>query len=418
MMRTYLSLTALAVLLFELVVIGLALMVPTFQAAIRSRGFYLTTILITLGLLSLVLLVIFLAGRGQKPKAAAKVGQVDAAQAVIVPEAKDAMAFDATAGNPAKPSTARPSLATRLKAVGGLASKAWSGLISVIGEKTVYATIVSVGFSIGIPPGIMLLIEKQILKADATPTTPKSEQTAGAAKSDPRLAQFETEIGRQSHEIKTVSGQASDLARRVTEIEKSRPTAFDLRNIKIELVDSRGAPPQAAPRTEVYRETVEALAKAIAAVHWSKYSEAVEQYDLVLGANPSNAYVLQLKAHALLRADKPMFAEACARQSLKVDANYLRAYLTLATAMCAQGNLGDAQKVFRKADQTDDKIWSQLRESDGLVKRYCGARGWSRFLQAAKSVAPYEAGADVVKSDGDKCERSARAIKEDLARAQ
>ncbi len=73
-----------------------------------------------------------------------------------------------------------------------------------------------------------------------------------------------------------------------------------------------------------------ALAKAIAAVHWTSYHDAVVQYDKVIANQVSNAYVMQLKAHAMLRADKPIFAEACARQALKFDEKYLRAHLTLA----------------------------------------------------------------------------------------
>ncbi len=401
MLRKYLPFVALAVLSLEVLAIVLALSLPAFQALIRSRALVLTITLISLGSLSLLLLAIL----ARAPKAAGPAAGRSTVkpQDAITPKGPSPVVQDAAAGATSAgatvagaatdtaataAATAKRSLKARLEGAVEGAAKIWKGLISIVGEKTVYQAIMWVGFTIGVPPGIMLMVEKQVLKPEARQSV-STELAAKVKTIEDSLASLSGELSGKakkfgervevvSAETKQVDGKADAIERRVIQLEKSPGILGNLKDIKIELVDKRNGMPNGgttSAKPDVLRDSVEALAKAIAAVHWTSYHDAVVQYDKVIANQVSNAYVMQLKAHAMLRADKPIFAEACARQALKFDEKYLRAHLTLAAAMCAQKKFSDAQKVFRRADMLDEKAWVDMHSADGLAKRYCKGPG-------------------------------------------
>jgi tetratricopeptide (TPR) repeat protein len=113
------------------------------------------------------------------------------------------------------------------------------------------------------------------------------------------------------------------------------------------------------------REALAASRYAIEAFHQRDYSTAVSFYDQALRADPSNAYLLNLKAYSLFKLNRVGEAIDVQRQSLRADPEYAWGYFDLARFQCAAGRLDEARRAgfFDDARQS---IASALERRPGL----------------------------------------------------
>lgn len=110
---------------------------------------------------------------------------------------------------------------------------------------------------------------------------------------------------------------------------------------------------------------------AIKAFHGGDYDTAVALYDQALRADPDNAYVLNLKAYSLFKAERLSHAIGAQRESLRADPEYAWGYFDLARFQCAAGDFDDARKSIRIARMKGGAWLSRKMKGDGEFQKLC-----------------------------------------------
>lgn len=120
------------------------------------------------------------------------------------------------------------------------------------------------------------------------------------------------------------------------------------------------------------RRALTASRAAINAFHAGRLEDAVAFYDEALEADPSNAYLLNLRAYALFRLHHVDDAIQTQQRSLAADPNYAWGYFDLARFLCAQSpnNLEEAKKAAQQALTLRPDLENTMR-NDGEFQRVC-----------------------------------------------
>ena len=118
------------------------------------------------------------------------------------------------------------------------------------------------------------------------------------------------------------------------------------------------------------REALEASRYAIEAFHQRDYPTAISFYDQALRADPSNAYLLNLKAYSLFKLKRLGEAIDVQQQSLRVDPQYAWGYFDLARFQCAAGSFEEARRSIEGALQRRESLGA-IMAKDGEFQRLC-----------------------------------------------
>ncbi|MEK6212332.1 MAG: tetratricopeptide repeat protein [Pseudomonadota bacterium] len=127
-----------------------------------------------------------------------------------------------------------------------------------------------------------------------------------------------------------------------------------------------------AMRNEIkgLREALAASRDAIVAFHQRDYGTAVALYDQALRADPSNAYLLNLKAYSLFKLKRFGDAIDVQKESIRIDPGYSWGFFDLARFQCAAGDLDGARKSIEIALDKRPGLRSTM-ERDGEFQRLC-----------------------------------------------
>jgi len=146
-----------------------------------------------------------------------------------------------------------------------------------------------------------------------------------------------------------------ELARLKSEMES---TKTELKTVRGELVNARQA--------------VAASRAAINAFHAGRLQDAVKLYDEALQADPSNAYLQNLRAYALFRLGHVEQAIEGERRSLVADQQYAWGYFDLARFLCAAKppRMEEAKTAAEQAIALRSDL-RQVMQQDDEFQRVC-----------------------------------------------
>lgn len=166
-------------------------------------------------------------------------------------------------------------------------------------------------------------------------------------------------IGYAMLELKELGQQQVVAQEQVAKLkEQSEQYSNELSKVRMQLANARSS--------------LSAARAAISAFHAGHLEDAISLYDEALTADPSNAYLQNLRAYSLFRLKKLDAAIEGQRQSVAIDPNYAWGYFDLARFLCAASppQLEEARRAAAKAIslRPDMRV---IMKNDGEFQRVC-----------------------------------------------
>lgn len=165
----------------------------------------------------------------------------------------------------------------------------------------------------------------------------------------------------QLSQIQTKKMQATtELDQKRLELQRSQK---DLEQERLELKTTRASLSQAQCALRESRSAIEAF-------HQRNYDVAIQLYYKALACDPQNAYLLNLEAYSLFKANRVGEAIDAQEQSLRVDPTYAWGYFDLARFFCAASAYDKAANARSTAIRLRPEL-AEVMASDGEFTRLC-----------------------------------------------
>ena len=118
------------------------------------------------------------------------------------------------------------------------------------------------------------------------------------------------------------------------------------------------------------RRALTSARSAITAYHQGRFDDAVAMYDLAIRDDSANAYLLDLRAYSLFKANRLEAALEGINLSIRADSTYEWAYFDKARIQCALRDLSGARATLKKLQEQAPSMASTIAR-DGEFRRVC-----------------------------------------------
>lgn len=170
--------------------------------------------------------------------------------------------------------------------------------------------------------------------------------------------------------------QLSILERQRTSMQQQlQHLTIETRRYESELSKARSDLAKVRSDLATSRASLAAARAAITAFHAGRLTDAVSLYDEALAADPSNAYLQNLRAYALFRLGRIDAAIEGQHRSLKAEPNYAWGYFDLARFLCSTSppRFEEAKHAVARAIELRPDMRSII-QTDGEFQRVCRHR--------------------------------------------